>query len=243
MLKPSNVHDTQVFKDIFNQVNKRYKGLIEAAGLDAGYKTGPIIKALTDEQILPLMPYKRTNAKKGDFGNHKFIYDQDIDSYTCPNYETLVYKNTTRQGYKEYRCDERICKACQFKKQCMSPKSKVRVLRVSVYKSYFEYAYEIRISPYGKETYALRKQTIERCFGDYKERHDGRFTYYRGLKKVSEHVSLAFACMNVKKMALRLGERALKASAQVCLYLNMTKNGLNSINKKPLLNLKLALSF
>lgn len=243
VLKPSNMHDTQVFKEIFNEVNNRYKGFIEATGLDAGYKTGPIIKAIADEKILPLMPYKRTRANKGDFGNHKFLYDQETDSYTCPNYEILTYKTTNRQGYKEYKCDQCICQTCPFKRKCISSKSKQRVLRISVFKDYIRYSEEIRKSDYGKEKYALRKQTIERCFGDFKERHYGRFTYYRGLKKVSDHVSLSFACMNVKKMALRLSERALISSVHVCLSLDMTKNIIKWIKKKPLLNLKLNLSF
>jgi hypothetical protein len=243
VLKPSNIHDSQVFKEVFERVSERYEGLIEAAGLDAGYKTGPIIKAIADKQILPLMPYKRSNAKKGDFGHDKFLYDEQENHFTCPNFETLTYQTTNRQGYREYRCEEAICQACPFKKKCLSPKEKKKTLRISVYQDYLRFCEEIRLSEYGKEKYAIRKQTIERDFGDFKERHQGRFTYYRGLKKVSDHVSLTFACMNVKKMALRLSERAFKEHALIHISSFISKISSKWQKKKPIFNLKLSLSF
>jgi transposase len=214
VLKPSNMHDSQVFNEVFNIAYERYHDLIEATGVDAGYKTGPIIKTIADKQILPLMPYKRTNKKKGDFSNKAFIYDQEQDCYTCPNFEILTYVTTSRQGYKEYSLDKTICQSCPLKDHCLSQKAVKRTLRISVYKEYFDFAEEIRLSDYGKEKYALRKQTIERVFGDFKERHGGRYTHYRGIKKVSDHTLLGFACLNMKKMALRLSERV----SESCLF-------------------------
>jgi transposase len=242
LTKPSNVHDSQMFTPLFEHITARYDA-IEAMGLDAGYKTGPIIKRISDEQILPLLPYKRTNTKKGTFGNSGFMYDEEANSYTCPNYETLSYQKTTRQGYKEYHGDESTCKSCPLKKACLSAKATHKVLRVSIYQPYFEFAEEIRHSDYGKEKYALRKETIERDFGDFKERHGGRYTHYRGLKKVSDHISLAFSCMNMKKMALRLSEFESKQaviSLITCLYRRIVQK----INeKKPVLNFSNILKF
>ncbi len=47
----------------------------------------------------------------------------------------------------------------------------------------------------------LRKETIERTFGDCKEQHGLRFTRVRGLKKNEQNATLIFACHNLKKMA------------------------------------------
>jgi transposase len=38
VLKPSNVHDSQAFPDVFKKACDRYPDLIEAVGVDAGYK-------------------------------------------------------------------------------------------------------------------------------------------------------------------------------------------------------------
>src|SRR5699024_549072 len=63
-------------------------------------------------------------------------------------------------------------------------------------------AEDIRHSPVGKATYALRSQTIERVFADAKEKHAMRYTPYRGLAAVTAWVKLKFAAMNLKKLAL-----------------------------------------
>ena len=67
---------------------------------------------------------------------------------------------------------------------------------------YLERAEDIRHSPLGKATYALRSQTIERVFADAKEKHAMRYTPYRGLAAVTTWVKLKFAAMNLKKLAL-----------------------------------------
>ena len=54
------------------------------------------------------------------------------------------------------------------------------------------------------EIYAERKETIERCFADGKEKHGLRFTRYTGQERVSDSIFLTLACMNLKKMARRI---------------------------------------
>ena len=65
-----------------------------------------------------------------------------------------------------------------------------------------ERAEDVRHSPLGKATYALRSQTIERVFADAKEKHAMRYTPYRGLTAVTAWVKLKFAVMNLKKFAI-----------------------------------------
>lgn len=65
-----------------------------------------------------------------------------------------------------------------------------------------ERAEDVRHSPLGKATYALRSQTIERVFADAKEKHAMRYTPYRGLTAVTAWVKLKFAAMNLKKFAI-----------------------------------------
>ena len=71
-----------------------------------------------------------------------------------------------------------------------------------IWEEYIEIAEDIRHSLIGKESYALRSQTIERVFADAKEKYGMRYTLYRGLTKVTNWVRLKFACMNLKKLAM-----------------------------------------
>ena len=233
VLKPSNIHDSQVFGEVFDIALDRYGEGIEAAALDAGYRNGPIIKRIADKNILPLLPYRRPNGKAKGFPRKMFVRDSEQDRYICPNHETLNYRTTTRQGYMEYVADKEACRSCPLRKECLSAKADMKILRIPVHKNYFDFSDEIRRSDYGKEIYGLRKQTIERVFGDAKERHGCRYTHYRGIKKVSDHVSLAFACMNMKKMALRLSERETASSSLSAVWRWIKRFGLFMRKKTP----------
>ena len=66
--------------------------------------------------------------------------------------------------------------------------------------------------------YSLRSQTIERVFADAKELHGMRYTQYRGLAKLKMELTLKFASMNLKKLAI------WKASKCLFLFI-LRKNG------------------
>ena len=61
---------------------------------------------------------------------------------------------------------------------------------------------ENRYTKNWKENYPLRKETVERTFGDCKEQMGLRYTRYRGLEKNDQYSTLIFACHNLKKMAI-----------------------------------------
>lgn len=77
-----------------------------------------------------------------------------------------------------------------------------KIVERHIWHEYIERAEDVRHSPLGKATYALRSQTIERVFADAKEKHAMRYTPYRGLTAVSTWVKLKFAAMNLKKLAI-----------------------------------------
>ena len=52
--------------------------------------------------------------KEGFFKKYKYVYDEYYDCYICPNNEILKYSTTNREGYKEYKSNQKICKKCQF---------------------------------------------------------------------------------------------------------------------------------
>ena len=60
---------------------------------------------------------------------------------------------------------------------------------------------EIRHTPEWKELYPLRKESIERVFGDCKEHHNLRYTRLKGLQKNQHQSLMIFACHNLKRMA------------------------------------------
>ena len=63
------------------------------------------------------------------------------------------------------------------------------------------YEEQLRKTERSKALYAKRKESIERVFGDAKEKHAMRYTHHRGLARVTNWVTLKFACINLKKLA------------------------------------------
>ena len=70
-----------------------------------------------------------------------------------------------------------------------------------IWEEYMDQAHHIRYMEGIKELYAKRKETIERVFGDAKEKHGFRYTQYRCKAKIEMEVALAYTAMNLKKLA------------------------------------------
>lgn len=197
---PGNVHDSQVFTDIFEAVRKRFTN-IKAVVVDAGYKTPGICREIIQDGKMPVMPYKRPMTKDGFFRKYEYVYDEYYDCYVCPNNQVLKYSTTNRDGYREYKSNPQICKGCDLRMQCTHSKNYTKVVTRHVWEPYIEHAEDIRHTEEGKQLYKMRSQTIERVFADAKEKHGMRYTHYRGLRKVQHYLTLLFACMNLKKLA------------------------------------------
>ena len=200
----ANVHDSEKFEEILKEsmknINKKPKSVV----IDAGYKKAFIMKTLIEKGIKPVVPYTRPMGKKGIIRKREFKYNKEKDKYICPKGEELRYITTHRNGYREYRSDPTICRRCSLLKRCTQSKDKIKRIFRHIWEGSIEEAERIRLSKYGKETYSLRKQTIERVFADLKEKHSKRWTTLRGLEKVSMEALLVFSAMNLKKMAIWL---------------------------------------
>ena len=197
---PGNVHDSVSFDALYDKVTERFPE-IEVVTVDAGYKTPWICKKIIDDGRIPSMPYKRPMTKEGFFRKYEYVYDEYYDCIICPNDKILSYSTTNRDGYREYKSDPCDCAKCDKISQCTESRNKQKIVSRHIWEHYIEQAEDIRHSPLGKETYAMRSQTIERVFADAKEKHAMRYTPYRGLNQVTNWVRLKFAAMNLKKIA------------------------------------------
>jgi transcription elongation factor Elf1 len=143
------------------------------------------MKQIFDSGRRAATPYKRPMTKKGFFKKYEYVYDEYYDCIICPENQVLKYSTTNRDGYREYKSNPRICENCPSKHKCTESRNCVKVVVRHVWEDYMELAEDVRHSPEGKEIYSLRGQTIERVFADAKEKHFMRYTYYRGLAKLS----------------------------------------------------------
>ena len=198
---PGNVHDSVAFFEAYNILNENFKEKIKNVCLDAGYVNPAICREIIINGHTPLMPYKRPMTGKGLFKKYEYVYDEYYDCYICPNYEILPYVTTDKNGYKQYKSNPEKCRTCFLREQCTKSKNHQKVVFRHIWEEFKEQADENRYTQNWKDNYPLRKETVERTFGDCKEEHGLRFTRIRGLLKNEQNTTMIFACHNLKKMA------------------------------------------
>ena len=200
-VSPANVHDSTMFDELYKNTIDKFEE-VKRIGMDSAYKTPWIMKQVIDSERLPSVPYKRPMTKAGYFKKYEYVYDEYFDCVLCPANQVLSYSTTNRDGYREYKSKPYICKNCPHLNSCTQSKNHQKTVMMHIWSDYIEQAEEIRHSPEGRGTYALRKETIERVFADAKEKHSMRYTFIRGLDRVRNWVRLKFAAMNLKKIAM-----------------------------------------
>lgn len=198
---PGNVHDSVAFFEAYHILNDKFKDKIKNVCLDAGYVNPAICREIILTGHIPLIPYKRPMTGKGLFKKYEYVYDEYYDCYICPNHEVLVYSITDKNGYKQYKSNPEKCEKCPLREQCTKSKNIQKIITRHIWEEYKEQANENRYTQLWKDNYPLRKETIERTFGDCKEQHGLRFTRVRGLLKNEQNATMIFACHNLKKMA------------------------------------------
>lgn len=218
---PGNVHDSVSFFQAYKVLNDKFKDKIKNVCLDAAYTTPAICREIILTGHTPLMPYKRPMTKKGSFKKYEYAYDEYYDCYICPNNEVLKYSTTDKNGYKLYKSNPEKCKNCPLRDQCTHSNNNQKVITRHIWEEYKEQMNENRYTENWKGNYPLRKETIERTFGDCKEHHGLRFTRVRGLKKNEQNATMIFACHNLKKMATWRWKDVTKTSPNALIF---TKN-------------------
>ncbi len=186
---PGNVHDSVAFDKVFERLIE-HSPEVKVITADAGYKTPWICKQIFDSRRIPSLPYRRPMTKKGNLPWYEYVYDEYYDCILCPQNKVLSYATTNREGYREYKSKSYICKSCPVRERCTQSRQCTKTVTRHLWHEYLERAEDVRHSPTGKATYALRSQTIERVFADAKEKHAMRYTPYRGLAAVTAWVKL-----------------------------------------------------
>ena len=222
-----NIHDSVAFHDLYDYISRHYSEH-EVIVADSAYKTPYICKRIFDDGRVLSTAYKRPQTKKGNLPWYEYVYDEYYDCVICPEFSTLKYSTTNREGYREYKSDSKICVDCPVRERCTTNAKYEKTITRHIWSDYIELAEDARHTERYSELYRERKEKIERVFADAKEKHGMRYTHYRGLAQVTNWVKLKFAAMNLKKMALWKWKRTHPTpKGRICQNKNVFSN--NSI--------------
>ena len=197
-----NVHDSVAWDEVYEQTARRFPE-IQYVTMDAGYKQPWIAKRILEDGRLPILPYTRPHGTRREgFMPWDFSYEEENDRLICPQGQVLRHTTTDKGGKRTYRSTPKVCRDCPCRKECGASANGQKVIYRHIWQDAMDAAEQIRKTDVGKGLYAMRKQTIERVFADAKEKHAMRYTHHRGLARVTQWVTLKFATMNLKKLAL-----------------------------------------
>ena len=195
-----NVHDSIAWDAVYDRVRETHE--VEYVVMDAGYKTPWIAKKTLEGGQIPVLPYTRYKGDKKQWKPWDYTYNAEDDAYICPEGGLLRHTTTDKEGKRIYRTTPKNCVNCPHKERCGANEKGQKILQRHIWQAYLDAAEQIRKTDYGKALYSMRKETIERVFGDAKEKHSMRYTQHRGLARVTQWVRLKFATMNLKKLAI-----------------------------------------
>ena len=200
---------------IMDDIDKRLHHLPMYMGVDAGYHNAPTCHQIAARGVQPVVGYRRHTHKGEFYGKYRFTYDPQRNVYICPQKHELTWRNTNREGYREYWSDGKTCKCCPRRAECFGASTTRRLVTRHVWQDDLERADTFTKTEQGKCIYAWRKETIERSFAEAKELHGLRFARMLGIRNMYEQSFLTAAVQNMNRIAKALRSFLwLRANAQ-----------------------------
>ena len=184
-VEPANVNDMKPIPEILDEIEQRL---------------GHLPKYMTARGIQGVIGYRRHTHAGEHFGKYRFKYDYEYDFYICPEKQRLYWKTTTRQGYRQYFCDSRICQSCPRRTECFGASGTRRMVERHVWQDDLDDITAFTKTFNGKRLYNWRKETIERSFAEAKENHGLRYARMLGIQNMREQCFLTAAVQNIKRL-------------------------------------------
>ena len=189
---------------------------------DTGYHNGEQLSKCEANKIITIVP-PRDYSNRGeiptvDYLVEKFTYNEEADTYTCPQGETLTtngnwYKKShddhnrkhgTQYMMKHYKTT--ACTACVMKQYCTS-NVRGRMIERSEYQGTVE-RNNARVKN-NRELYSKRQEIVEHPFGTIKRAWGYYYTLLKGKEKVNGEYAIIFTVYNLRRSVSILGVNEL----------------------------------
>lgn len=211
-------------QDDSNQLSPQVSQAIEVLGkkpkhvvADSKYSAVEDVKKVDPEINIIVPSLKQSQKEKGKspirpFDKEHFTYDESRDSYTCPEGNSLHFRNLTKEGHRNYQSPGLQCRQCRHFgngfDQCTSSHSGRRVTRLKneLFKEQLEANY---LKPENQAIYKKRKEKIEHPFGHWKRNLGAGQFMLRGKAKVDAESSILATCFNIRRMMTIIGIKGL----------------------------------
>ena len=203
-IEPANINDVTLLPAILKEIENRLGYLPDYMGLDAGYHSAATAHLQEKNKIQGVIGYRRHTHAQEHYGKYRFHYDFEHDVYICPEKQYLYWRTTTREGYRQYFSDSKLCRNCPRRQECFSARASRRIVERHVWQDSLDDIILFTKTHNGKWIYNWRKQTIERSFAEAKENHGLRYARMLGIQNMREQCLLTAAVQNMKRLVKAL---------------------------------------
>lgn len=205
--------DTHQGKPLIEQSEANLGQLPEGlkVAMDADYDDSPTLKWLEDRKFDAYIPLAEKGGPKRDgnteFNKKFFVYNEAMDTFTCPQGKILPYKSDyldkngqLRKMYYSFKA----CHYCPVANRCKSPTAENRVITATIYEGAIRRMKAKMELPESKLTYSIRQEVSELTYAHMK--HNMGFTEFlmRGLEKVRAEWNLACTASNLRRIFTQL---------------------------------------
>ncbi len=183
--------------------------------VDKGYHNGREIEICKQNNITTIVAHpdqgkSNENGTQPEYLVSKFRYNQEENTYTCPQGQTLTttgrWHKKTRDGentsylFQKYRTP--ACRTCPVKDLCTSRKGGREIDRSQYAQAVEENQNRYKENP---QLYRKRQEINEHIFGTIKRKWGYNYTDLIGLEKVNGEHSLIMLVYNIKRSINILG--------------------------------------
>lgn len=203
-VEPANINDVTALPEILDEIETRLGTLPRYMGLDAGYHNAGIAHLLERKGIQGVIGYRRHTHKGAHYGKYRFGYDAERDEYICPEKQRLTWKNTTREGYRQYCCESKICKGCARRRECFGASMSRKVVERHVWRERWTGSLPLQKRNVARRFTAGGKKRLNAPSQEAKENHGLRYARMLGIANMREQCFLTAAVQNIKRLVASL---------------------------------------
>ena len=145
----------------------------------------------------------RRRFLKDPYHKDRFIYDEQSDSFTCPQGQTLAFvriQHANGVSLQLYRASGGVCQACPAFRVCTRAKEIGRSLAIGPHDAVLRRHRAWMATSAAKQAYKLRKQLVEPVFGIIKEQQGARRFLLRGLVNVAAEWTVLATAFNLRTL-------------------------------------------
>jgi len=198
------VHESQVYRDRLEHIEKTFGIEIEETIADRAYGTGEILSDLKGEGVKTNIPLFSGNSGSATTPEG-FEYQKKGDHFRCPEGKFLKPFAAAIKGIKIYHPNAKDCRDCERKKACTTLIGPNRRVRRNIHADlYAEVAAEMETNVF-RQKLTERMWKMEGIMAEAKLLHGLEKARYRRRWKVQIQAYLTASAQNIKRLVTAVG--------------------------------------